>query len=151
VETIPLPYAGVGFQVGSGQLAIWKPAPQLLIARIAGYGDGTFVSPIVAAFEESLRRASRVELFFDAEALETYDSELRTQLTARLLADRKRIAELHVLVKAKLVAMGVAVANLALGGIMTSHTARRPFVVALEAALARAEVRGFSSDVLSPA
>jgi hypothetical protein len=53
-----------------------------------------------------------------------------------------------VLVGSTLTAMGVSVANLALGGIVTSHSKRTPFVFALDAALASAGVTGFSSRSL---
>jgi hypothetical protein len=71
-------------------------------------------------------------------------------LTAAFLDKRKRISGLHVLVGSKLTAMGVSVANLALGGIVTSHSERPPFASALDQALTALNVRGFSSAALSP-
>jgi hypothetical protein len=88
-----------------------------------------------------------VSMFFDTENLESYHSDLRIRLTERLARDRGR-PTLSVLVRSKLVAMGVSVANLALRGAVVSHSNRSSFVTSLEAALAELKASGFSSNVL---
>ena len=93
-------------------------------------------------------KASRVDVFFDVEGLTSYDSGLRTGMTKGLLADRERIASLRVLVRAKIVAMGVSVASLALGGIVTTVRERSAFKAALDACLFEHRVVGFSSNAL---
>jgi hypothetical protein len=148
VEELALAFSGLGFKSAKGRLSLWIPVPTLLIVRMTGQGDKSFAEPIVRGFEESLQSGSQVEIFFDLELMATYDSELRTALTAAFLRRRERISGLHVLVGSKLTAMGVSVANLALGGIITTHSQRPPFASALDAALAAARVKGFSSDAL---
>jgi hypothetical protein len=79
----------------------------------------------------------------------SYDTDLRTELTAALARERKCIGCLHVLVRSKIVAMGVSVANLALGGIITIHGSAPSFHAALQAALTKAQVSRFSLEVLA--
>jgi hypothetical protein len=111
-------------------------------------GDKAFAGPIIRTFDDLAKRSQKLRLFFDLETMASYDSELRTQLTARFYEDRLRITAFHVLVGSKLTAMGVSVANLALGGIITSHSSRVPFVLALDAMLAASKVAGFQSSVV---
>src|SRR5690606_3033066 len=91
------------------------------------------------------------DLYFDAQTLEHYDSELRLRVTQRMKADLPRIDELGVLVQSNLVAMGATVANLALGGKLKSYTNADAFVASLGHALRRSDVQGFSCKVLSSA
>lgn len=145
MELETLAFGGVGCRTPRGSLGIWTPALGFVITRIAGHGEKEFSEPIITAFERCLEQTQSVRLFFDTGDLVTYDSDLRLNLTGRFLKDRKRIANLDVLVRSKLVAMGVSVANLALGGIVTSHAVREPFSAALDRALVTAGATGFSS------
>jgi hypothetical protein len=115
---------------------------------MADQGDKAFTAPIIRAFEGISKRSRQHRLFFDLETMTTYDSELRTHLTARLYEDRLNIVAFHVLVGSKLTAMGVSVANLALGGIITSHSSRVPFILALDNVIAASKLVGFESSVL---
>jgi len=134
-----------------GRIAIWLPVRGLLVTRLADHGDGELAAPIIEAIDESLRRARRVRLFFEAEKLKTYDSALRTELTQRLRKDLDRFENIHVLVSSKMVALGVAVASLALDGKVTSHANRGPFLEELEASLARGGLAGFPLEAFSAA
>lgn len=102
---------------------------------------------MMAAYE-SLPQGS-IHLFIDAEHVTSYDSSFRTELTARVAGDRQRIASFHILVKSRLVSMGVSVANLALGGIISATADRRQFTVKLDSFLFDHRVVGFSSNVLN--
>ena len=148
VEESALPFAGSGWKSSKGQLSLWTPQPGLLVVKMTGQGDKAFATPIVRGFERALEDAAQVRLFFDAELMATYDSELRTTLTAAFVEKRSHIDSIHVLVGSKLTAMGVSVANLALGGIITTHWRRPPFTSALNAVLAATKSRGFSGEVL---
>jgi len=149
VDPVSLPFDGAGFESPKGRLAIWTPAPALLIVQMSGHGSKAFAAPIIAAFERLLANGARLFVFFDLFEMPTYDSELRTSLTGRFFDDRARFAEFHVLSSSKLTAMGVSVANLALGGIITSHLERAPFSIVLDAMLSKQGVSHFSSRHLA--
>jgi hypothetical protein len=142
---------GVGYVAGKGRAAIWLPARGLVIVRLGGHGDADLALPIIEAIDESLRRARRVRVFFEAEKLSTYDSALRTRLTQRLRRDRDRFESIHVLVASKLVAMGVSVASLALDGKVTSHSERNGFLAELKSELARGGLAAFPLQALTAA
>jgi len=128
-------------------VAIWLPAPTLLVVRLSGHGEAQFARPILEAFDK-LEKSSAAHLFFDAEELDNYESSLRVELTGRLFPERARLTSFHVLVRSKLVAMGVSVANLALGGIVNSTSDRKRFKARLDACLYSLRVVGFSSSVI---
>ena len=142
-------HGGLTQQTSRGRLALWAFDPGLLVFQIVDHGDRSFVAPIVAAFERRLRSGAPVEMFVDVELMTSYDTELRTDVTRALAPERKRIGCLHILVRSKLVSMGVSVANLALGGIMSIHTSPAAFQHALQSGLDRAKVTGFSPSILA--
>ncbi len=92
--------------------------------------------------------AGPLHLFADLGAMNNYDSGLRTELTAGFLPARERIASFPILLRSKLVAMGVSVANLALGGLVQTMDDRERFKKALDSALFEHKASGFSSQVL---
>jgi hypothetical protein len=146
-----LPATGRGWQIEGGNLGIWLPGKDLLVVQIAGHGGEEFVTPIGQAFDQALESSGSVRMYFDVGKLHKYDSPLRTRLTTRFLRDRGRIAGIDILVQSKIVSMGVAVANLALGGLIKSYARRPDFDSALDDALKGAGVATFSSRVLSAA
>jgi len=94
-------------------------------------------------FVEVVRRKhTSVRIFHDWEAVTGYDSEARVHLTRwTLSAPRKALAECHVLVRSRLVAMGVSTAALALHVVdvpLSSYSVRAEFEAKRAAALARA-------------
>jgi hypothetical protein len=152
VENERLPQQGTVWRTARGCMGLWVPGPSLLVVSFVGHGEAGFVQPLLTAYH-GLAKADRAHLFFDAESLSNYDSALRTELTAAFFPDRANLGSLHVLVKSRLVVMGVSVANLALGGIVTSTSERASFKAKLDACLFDSHVAGFSSrvlDVLQP-
>jgi hypothetical protein len=91
----------------------------------------------------------RVEIFFEMGAMVNYHSDLRTRLTTHFASHRAKIASFHVHTRARLVAMGVSVANLALGELITMHAAISSFNHVLDAVVQDTRTLGFSSSILS--
>jgi hypothetical protein len=118
-----------------------------MVAALGGHGEAEFTSRILGEYDR-LSKTGLLHVFFDAEALSNYDTPLRTGLTQRFVTDRKRFAGFHVLVQSRIVAMGVSVANLAMGNIVRSTTERASFKSALDSCIFQSRIRGFSSDVL---
>lgn len=56
-----------------------------------------------------------------------YDSDARQALTAWTDRQRPHLRGIHILVHSKIVAMGIAVANLATGGITVTYASRTEF------------------------
>jgi hypothetical protein len=144
----PIRHGGMVHETSRGRIALWTLDQGIFVFQVVAHGDKSFVAPVVAGFERSLRLGPS-QMFVDVELMTSYDTELRTEVTAAMARERKRIGCLHILVRSKLVAMGVSVANLALGGIMTIHGSSPPFQHALQAGLAKAKIANFSLDALA--
>jgi hypothetical protein len=95
----------------------WAVTPTVVIQVASGHGD----APLGEAFlkEQAALLAGRtgVTVFFDGLAFTGYDSGFRTPLSAsaRTHVDSGQLKGILLLTRSKLVAMGAAVVNLALG------------------------------------
>lgn len=138
---------GRGLESARGTVGVWARSPVLLI-QLMGYGDGVFADQIIMGFEEIAPKPQKVQIFFEMGGMENYESALRTRLTAHFSQHRAKIASLHVFTRSKLVAMGVSVANLALGGIITNHDSMASLQGALDRTLGSAGMVGLNSAVL---
>lgn len=114
-------------------------APNVVLIAVEGYLEAATGHSLAAALDRRLE-ASRgaVHVFCDVERVDNYHSDVRTELTRVLLAHRPKIASMQVLVRSKIVKMGVAVANLSLGGLIRSCESRSLF----EGALAQVKAEG---------
>jgi hypothetical protein len=124
---------GVRIRDGRGVLTVRRPAPHVELIRCEGYGRRDHLDFVIASRDRILREEGRIAIFDDLVDLRGYDSEVRTRLTAWSRAHRGSIVAFHILLRSKIVAMGVSLANAAIGGNIEAHTDRAPF----EAALAR--------------
>jgi hypothetical protein len=140
---------GREWQTSRGALGIWLPGKGVFIVQMQGHGSEEWVAPICDSFDTVLSQTEKVHIFFDLGKMHNYDSRLRTDLTARFLRDRSRISEFDLLAQSRIVAMGVAVANLALSGLLNAFVKRLDFNVALDIALKDAGVVGFTSRSLA--
>jgi hypothetical protein len=139
---------GRQFSSRRGRLDLFSAGP-LLLVRLADHGEADFVAPIQTAFDVIVARGERPEVFFDAGRLVNYDSDLRTRLTSHFAKHRSQIASLHIFVRSRLVAMGVSVAKLVLGQLITVHTELPRFCEALDEVARRTRAVGISSTLLS--
>jgi hypothetical protein len=120
-----------------------------MVARFSGHGDGEFAPPIIAVFDGIADAGRQVEIFFDMGKLVNYDSALRTLLTTHFSEHRPKIASLHVFTRSRLVSMGVSVANLALGNLITSYRDVGRFMKALDDTARKNRATGISGTLLS--
>jgi hypothetical protein len=91
-----------------------------------GYGHVNFGPAMIRRWDAALRARANYSIFIDFWDMPTYDGSLRITMTDWLR--KHRSAEpVHILVRSKLVAMGVAVGNLALGGMLTPHSQRASY------------------------
>jgi hypothetical protein len=118
-----------------GEMRLWVPAPHIVFCTMIGHGQASVMDAFAAAAPPAPESRTQY-LLYDLWELENYESALRQRMTRWVLDRRPRVVALHCLLRSRIVAMGVAVANLALGGIITSHTTRAPFQAAFERALA---------------
>lgn len=103
-----------------------------------GHAQPAAADAIIEQRNRILRECGKIALFDDLELLTGYDSEVRVRLTKWSRDNRPRIVAFHILTQSRLVAMGVTVANLALGGSIRAHLSREGFEAALRSEVADA-------------
>ncbi len=119
---------------GEAQLKV--SAPHVVRIIMTGHVDAAAGRGIAAALHEHLAAAARaVHTFWDLEAMVNYHTEVRTACTRALLDNKPRVASVQTLSRSTLVKMGIAVANVALGGMVRGHGTRAEFEKALADAL----------------
>jgi len=102
----------------------------LFRASMTGHFSAKLLPPYLRTLERAIASGDAVG-FHDWEAMSAYDAECRKVLTEWTLRHRGRIEGWHILVRSKLVAMGVATASLLIGsGTITSYSERDPFEAA---------------------
>lgn len=121
-----------------GSVDCTEPAAGVLVVVARGHLSASLIPRVLAWRDQAVSRVGKVDIFDDAAELESYDSEARVLLTGWGKKNRDRVREHHILLRSKIVAMGVSVANLALGGHIHAHTSRPAYDAALAAAVRRA-------------
>jgi hypothetical protein len=122
------------YETLSGKLRAWALARNLFVTQGEGHMKDDHCEFLETYGAERIRRAGgKVYVFHDWMELTGYDSRTRVRLTAWSAAHRNDYQEVHLAVRSRIVAMGVQVANIALGGFMRAHSG----TAALEVELAR--------------
>lgn len=120
---------------GRGELRIRRPSRSVLLFIEKGHLDSDFAPKISRACDDAIVGNNRIEIFVDCEFLDGYDPPIRTESTAWLNKHRTSVVKQHMLVRSRLTRMGLAVASLALGGLIDGYSERAPFERALRKAI----------------
>ena len=123
-----------------GRYDLWVPAKGLVLQRLVGHGDAELMRTMTRELDKALAEASPISIFDDFEELEGYDSEGRLHLMAWTKENWAELRMVHILVRSRVVATGLSVANVAFGGAIRSHTERPRFEAAFKLELEQATV-----------
>jgi hypothetical protein len=116
-----------------GTAILEYPAESVIVIVAQGRVGATVGRRIAQEVAQALRGGPKA-VFFDLEAMTDYHSDMRTHCTQAILSNRSNVTRLTVIAKSKLVKMGVAVANVALGGIVNTVDSRPAFDLAVRLA-----------------
>lgn len=119
-----------------GELHCWQLAPGSFVVKMSGHLEKELARRFAADFDRA-HPGSLDAIFFDGGEMSGYDSAFRVGMTEWAMGVKKRTKTLHVWVQSKLVQMGVAVANLALGGVLRVHATRAAMEDAARAAVGK--------------
>ena len=114
-----------------GEVEISRSGPVVAIVRMAGVAEHAAAPVIEVALSSLFTGGHSFHTFWDLRDLVQYHSSVRVVSTNVLLSNRPKVLSIHTLSTSKIVAMGVAVANLALGGMIENHTNAASFEGAL--------------------
>ncbi|MDI3290747.1 hypothetical protein [Polyangium sp. 15x6] len=117
-----------------GELRI-KVVDDVVYEQVSGYLEKDIVSKITQPVDKQIGQGVKPIIFNDWWDLAGYDSDARLKLTDWIFWIRGKIVGSHILVRSKIVSMGVSIANLALGGMLTVYTDRQEFTLAYHRAL----------------
>jgi|GEM_PF-1114102 len=130
VDRVLLPSPSASFErCTDTAVAFSSTAPGVFCVRVEGHYDLEMARFQTEKASEAIADGP-VKFFIDWEALTTYDSDARTLLTKWCLQHRAHLAEVHILTTFRIVAMGVAVANMALSGKLQAHQEWATFAAA---------------------
>lgn len=126
---------------GNGITVVERLAPRLALFRTSGY-----LSDELEYFGRSRNGAILDELlaggappaflgFYDWSGMSGYSTGARSASTSFIMARRKQFAQVCILFKSPVVALGINVANIIVGGFMKATTSREEFDARLKQAL----------------
>jgi membrane protease subunit (stomatin/prohibitin family) len=117
-----------------GTLQTWFPAEGVSLHRLEGHADVSMAEAIADHLEAQYAKTGLpIVIFDDFDDVTSYDSETRLSMMSWTKKHAAMVAGVHILFHSKLVAMGVSVANLGLGGNIRSYNKRAAFEAALQA------------------
>lgn len=125
-------------ETARGSIAYWEPRASVYVTDVRGYMSHEMAALIIERADRLYRPGVQLQGFHNWFAMTNYESSCRVDLTAWVLRRRAQTV-LHIGVSSRLVAMGVAVANLALGSLIDVHTAPSSLELALGASLAASD------------
>jgi hypothetical protein len=120
-----------------GGLTILYPADHVLVFKYLGHMSADVVPFVENAVDRVLAVDVRPDIFVDLAEMTGYDSAYRIEITQWGGRIRNRVNEFSLLTRSTLIAMGVSLSNLALGGFMSATTRRSEFDTKIDRAVRR--------------
>lgn len=115
------------WKTGAWDLLMTSPAHGVFFTRVSGHADLDCALHVMRAFDRlAALTLGDLEVFHDWEHVTGYDSIVRQEFV-RWAQEHPKQGDAHILVKSRLVAMGVSVANVALGGRLKVYADRPKF------------------------
>jgi hypothetical protein len=119
-----------------GRFRMWTLSRHVYASELVGHMMDAHVDLLLEYGEERVRRREgKLSVFHEWTKMTGYTPSCRARITSWTLDNREAYSEVHVAFRSKLVAMGVQVANLALGGMIRSYSETGALQVALRAAM----------------
>jgi len=111
-------------QQPTGLVEVWALSAHVYVTRCVGNMSDPHAELMITYAEEMKRRAHGhgMIVFHDWLHMTGYAPGCRARLTTWSVANLSCYASVHMALQSKIVAMGVSLANLALGGIITTHS-----------------------------
>lgn len=113
-----------------GEVVTALPKADVMVLKVTGHLDRPMGLHVLDIAGRAAATVKRLHIFCDWAEMTGYESDVRSAFTQWAATNRSKVT-FHLLVSSKLVAMGVSVANLALGGILVGYTNRASFDAAL--------------------
>jgi hypothetical protein len=126
---------GFELTLGRGTATAVVRAPGVVMVTYQGIATEEVIPDVSAMLEEQILEHAPIEFFIDAAGLTSYSTDFRKGWTVWLKANRPRITNVHMLVKSKLVEMGINIVNPLVGNYLVAHSHELSFNNALRKAM----------------
>jgi hypothetical protein len=138
MSVLDLPHAPLHeFASATGRIVLWKPAPRVMVSYWSGHVDERVAIKTAAVMTRIMGSEPGWHSFGNCYDLDGYERGTRLVVADFAGKMRPQLASMHTLVRSKMVAMGVAVINMTVGGFLTVYSSRPKFQAALEATIGR--------------
>jgi hypothetical protein len=98
----------VRYSSARGEIAVWFPAPLVIVYRYTGYTDASHARFIERTFDDAFGpEQAHVHLFADTSGQTGYDPEFRKLTGARFFRIEPRTDTYCLLVKSRIIALGI--------------------------------------------
>lgn len=111
----------------SGTLTLWSPAPGVFASRAEGSMDAVHADAYVEYGDAVLAVRSPAIGMHDWQDMTGYGPGVRGTVTNWAMRVIRDFREIHIYMESSVVRMGVAVANMALGGKLRTYKTRQEF------------------------
>ena len=117
LERYKVPADATRLKSDRGEIVLWAPVSGVFLQIARGHGDVTLGELMVRELERAFEGKRDICSFFDGLAFTGYDTGFRTRLAdvSRRQVEAGQLKRVNLLTHSKLVAMGAAVVNLAIG------------------------------------
>lgn len=110
------------WEAKNGRMRVSRLSSKVVRIELAGKLPAAAAPPLAAELTAQLSGKIGQHLFWHLGDLDVYDSAVRTESTRVVQEHRpKGVAALHTYTRSATVALGVRIANVALGGFMEAH------------------------------
>jgi hypothetical protein len=104
-----------------GVLELATPVPGVLFSRFRGDLSADLARILAARLMREATTNPGFSSYSDWEAMDAYETESRVVLTDTSKAIKSRMGKVHILVRSRVVALGIDVANVVLRNIVSFH------------------------------
>lgn len=137
VEKTSLPNGDSEWKTSRGVARVARPVEGVILVTVTGHSSMDFYPLYTGEAEKLLSRGRSLDWFADYAEMTSYDSDIRLALSEFTNKYKAQLTTVGVLVKSRIVSMGVTVASLATGGKVSSFSDRAKFQASVDAAIAR--------------
>jgi hypothetical protein len=123
------------------EVIVWMPSPTVMRFKYFGFSETRCVGWMETTADKMIREnRPPIDMFVDCWDQVGYETGFRTGLTAWNKRIKKDIRSMSLLIRSKIAAMGITVANLTLGGLLVPCTDPQKFESEINLAIARGKV-----------
>jgi hypothetical protein len=122
---------------------IWHPAPTVFVSRVEGVLSEQVADAMLVAGQRVIAADGKMLVFNDWENATSYARKAREQMTRSGLQLRRQVEATHFLVRARILALGIQLANIVMGN-MKVHPTRASLETAIRQAVAARTARAAS-------